>query len=304
MIKSGAPRKYAIVLEDSDGRKFGAYTVNGLLAITPFLTQWGTTTLQQPIHTISIFSKPPIWAYAWYLVRTSDITGELQMLIQNVTQITVVGEGTYLDLIIGSLYTYQLIHPDTILKYQFQRGDRVRLIRNETTGAQYPYYDTEVLRYLETETQIMTDAIVCDGSAIVTPAGGVKTQFIGKNIIINGAERNIVSISGSTYILNEPVNPNLANPLTSNITLSTTYPNYTIIDRRGVIRINLPPATITLAPYSLIEIYHPQANAQDAQTNDQYQNFQECGIKFGILNPEQPTRRLSAIFKIKTLPTL
>lgn len=286
VIKSGGPRKYAIVLEDSDGRKFGAYTVNGLLAITPFITQWGTTILQQPIHTISIFSLPPPWAFAWYLARTSDITGEIQMLIQNVTQITVVGEGTYLDLIIGSLYTYQLIHPDTVIKYQFQRGDRVRLIKNETTGALYPYFDTEVLRYLETEEQIMTASIVCDGSANVTPGDGVKTAFVGKNIIINGAERNIVSISGSQYVLNEPINPNLANPTIP--TTSATYPNYTIIDRRGIIRINLPPANITLAAYSLIEIYHPQANAEDAQTNDQYQNFQECGIKFPIINPGTP----------------
>lgn len=283
VIKSGGPRKYAILLEDSDGRKYGGYTCDALLATTPFLTQWGTSTLQQPIHTVSIYSLPPSWAHAWYLLRTSDITSEVQMLIQDVTPIAVAGEGDFLDLIVGSLYTYQLIHPDTIIQYQFQRGDRVRLIKDENTQTLYPYYDTEVLSYLETETQTINSQIVCDGSSNVVPADGVKTAYVGKNIIINGAERTIAEISGSAYVLNEPINPNLSNPTIPTTTAS--YPSYVIIDRRGIIRIAQPPSTITVVPLSLIEVYHPQANATDAQANKQYQNFQECGLKFPILNP-------------------
>jgi len=290
VIKSGGSKKYAIVLQDSDGRKFGAYTDDGLLAVTPFLTQWGTDILQQPIHTISIFSVPPPWAVAWYLVRTSDITGEIQMLIQQVNNITVAGEGTFLDLIIGSVYTYQLIHPDTIVQYQFQRGDRVRLIKNEISGDLYPYYDTEVLSYIQTELQTINSQIVCNGTDLVAPSDGPKTDYVGKNIIINGAERtivNIVTVSGTGYYtVNEPINPNTANFTVP--TTTATYASYQIIDRRGIIRINEPPSSITLAAFSLVEVYHPQANAANEQSNAQYQNFQECGLKFPILNPGTP----------------
>lgn len=291
VIKSGGPRKYAIVYEDSDGRKSLAYTNNALLATTPFLTQWGTAILQQPIHTISVFNQPPAWAFYWYLVRTKDITDFVQMLIQQVTSITLPDGQAYLDLIVGSLYTYQLINPDTIIQYEFQRGDRVRLIRNDSSlpGTIYPYFDTEVLSYKEVEEQTITAQITCDGSSDVTPSDGPKSQYIGKNIIINGAERTITGITGGNYNLNEPINPNLANPLDTNLTSNTTFPSYIIIDRRGILRINKPPASITIVNDSLVEVYRPQVNANNESKNDQYQDFQEFGVKFSVSNPGTPT---------------
>lgn len=280
VIKSGSARKYAIVYEDDDGRKSLAYTCDALLAKTPFLTQWGTSALQQPIHTITIQNLPPVWAANWQLVRTQDITDFTQMLIQKVIEVDVTNDGQYLDLVIGSIFTYQLIHPNTVITYEFLKGDRLRLIKNEQTGDLYtPYYETEVLSYKDVVTQVIDSNIVCDGTAEVQPENGVKADYIGKNIVINGTERTIGSIDGAKYVLNEPINP--TKTYTTDVQTSSTFPNYTIIDRRGILRINKPPAGYNFQDFSTIEIYHPQKTL----ANDQRQNFMDFSKKFPILNP-------------------
>lgn len=286
VIKSGSPRKYAIVYEDDDGRKSLAYTCDALLAKTPFITQWGTATLQQPIHTISIFNQPPVWAKYWYLVRTPDITDFTQMLIQSVAPVVVVNEGTYLDMVIGSIFTYQLIHPNTVITYEFKKGDRLRLIKNEYTGDLYtPYFETEVLSYKPTDEQTINANITCTNtSAEVTPSDGVQADYVGKNIIINDIERTIVDIDGANYVLNAPINPTKA--YTTDAANPATFPTYIIIDRRGVLRINMPPSTYNVQDLSLIEIYHPQKTL----ANDQKQNFQECGFKFAVSDYGLDTR--------------
>jgi hypothetical protein len=284
VIKSGGSRKYAIVYEDDDGRKSLAYTCDALLAKTPFLTQWGTTTLQQPIHTITINNQPPSWARYWQLVRTEDIVSEIQCLIQNVVSITVTGEGQYLDLIIGSIFTYQLVHPNTVIKYQFQEGDRLRLIKDENSGNLYtPYFETQVLSYKEVVTQIIDSNITCtNGSANVTPDNGVNANYVGMYIIINGIQRLITSISGSDYVLDEPFNP--VQTYTTTAQTTAVFPNYTLVDPRGTIRINMPPSAYNVVALSLVEIYHPEVSVNNDGNLEQAQNFQDFSMKFEIAN--------------------
>jgi len=284
VIKSGGSRKYAVVYDDDDGRTSLAYTDDGLLAKTPFLTQWNAVNWQQPIHTVTLTSLPPVWAKYWRLVRTEDITDFTQMLIQQVTEVDVADEGDYLDLVVGSLNTYQLIHPNTVIQYQFQRGHRVRFIRNEITGALYtPYFETEVLSYKDVFTQIRDAQIGCtNGSNNVSPSDGVSTNNIGMYIVINGVQRQIVDVSGSDYVLNEPFNP--VNTYTTDAVTSATFPNYTLIDTRGIIRINKPPAGITFVAYSTVEVYHPAVTVNNDGNLQQAQNFQDFSMKFPILN--------------------
>jgi hypothetical protein len=285
VIKSGGSRKYAIVYEDDDGRKSLAYTDDALLAKTPFLTQWGTSTLQQPIHTITITSLPPVWAKYWQLVRTKDITDFTQMLIQQVVEVDVADEGNYLDLVVGSLNTYQLIHPNTVIQYQFQKGDRVRFIKSEvpTPTLYTPYFETEVLSYKDVVTQIINANIACtNGSNNVTPSDGVKADYVGKYIIINDVQRLIVSISGGAYVLNEPFNP--VKTYTTDAVTTATFPTYTLLDTRGIIRINKPPSGITFVAYSTVEVYHPQVTVNNDGNLEQAQNFQDFSMKFPVLN--------------------
>lgn len=285
-IKQGASRKYGIVYDDDDGRTSLTYTVDSLLIYTPFETETllGQTVpigLQQPIHTITINSKPPIWAKYWRLVRTSDTNTFIQLLIQQVSTVVVANEGTYLDLVVGSLFTYQRIHPDTILKYDFERGDRLRLISNENSQPPVlytPFFETEVLSYSVDQEQFINANItttIGTPSVNVTPSDGPKTDFIGKSIIIQDAERTIVGVSGTDYILDEPLT------LEQSSTVQTyVVPNYTIVDKRGILRIKKPPAGYNVVNQSLIEIYRPQQNLD----NQSYLNFYDFQLKFAINN--------------------
>lgn len=288
-IKQGSTRKYAIVYDDDDGVTTLAYTSDSLLVKTQYETETllGDTVplgLQQPTHTISIRHSPPLWAKYWRLVRTKDTDIFIQLLIQQLNTVVVANEDTYLDLVVGSLFTYQKIHPDTILQYEFQRGDRLRLISNETTTPPTlytPYYETEVLSY-STNTEEFVDAnVTIDGTNVVVVGKAVNDNYKGKYIIINGTERLITSVSGTSLTLDFDVTPNLN--YASGSPTTTTYPNYTYKDIRGIIRIKLPPPAYDFSIPDLqilVEVYRPQQNID----NTSYLNFLDFQQKFEISN--------------------
>jgi len=181
--------------------------------------------LQQPVVTISVKHTPPLWAKAYRLVRTAGPSTFIQLLIQEVNTIVVANESTYLDLVVGSLFTYQKIHPDTILAYQFSRGDRLRLIADESTTpptAYTPYFETEILSYSINEETFIGAKLTWVATNVVTPADGVQNGFIGKYIIFDGSQRKIVGVSGGNYTLDEDFTPN-PNYITS--TGPIIYPN-------------------------------------------------------------------------------
>lgn len=288
--KSGCIEQYAIGYEDDDGRKSNAYTNASCVIRTPFLTEAPGGVLQQPIHTVSIMHQPPVWARRWILYRTPDVSNFIQILIQQVIDVVVINSianGEYLDLVIGSLFTYQQIHPDVVTAYQFTPGDRVRLIRNENTGVYYTpntdgspgVYETAALSYNEVTTELRNAQITTYGTDHVTPADGVITDYVGKNIQIAGYERTIINISGGDYILDGILNigPTLA---------TIIEPNYTFIDRRGIVRISKPPATINFVSLSTIELYTPPVTTN----NLDYLLFNDTAQKFDIINFGTDTR--------------
>jgi hypothetical protein len=288
-IKQGASRKYGIIFYDSDGRQSDVYTSDSLLVRTKFETEYGPDGitpigLQQPIHTLTITSLPPAWASYFSVVRTNDTATFIQMLIQQVNTVEVANEDTYLDMIVGSLFTYQTIHPDTILKYEFKRGDRLRLISDQsvTPPVWYtPYYETEVLSYQDVVTEYVGTNITVPYPAgnTVTPAITPDPQHVGKYIIINDVQRLITGISGSDYVLDQPLQPNVKSDGTG---VTTVYPNYSYKDTRGIIRIKKPPAAYSFPTGSLplIEIYQPEQNVG----NVAYLNFSDFQQKYPITN--------------------
>lgn len=285
--KMGSVEKYGFVYIDDDGRESLAYTEDSCLVRIPFETETlpGTTAplgLQQPIVTLSIKHVPPAWARYYRVVKTAGPSTFIQLLIQQVNVVTVANESSYLDLIVGSLFTYQKIHPDTVLAYQFTRGDRLRLVADESTVPATPYtpfFETEILSYIIDEEQFRDASIsYTGGTNVVTPADGVQATFVGKYIIIGGNQRIIESVSGGTYILDEVINPDpnyIATP-----TSAVVYPNYTIKDTRGIIRINIPPSSYNVVAMAKIEVYRPQQNID----NQDFQSFFDFQQKFEILN--------------------
>lgn len=274
LINPGDTRNYAILYEDDDERKSLGYTSLALQIRTPYVTEPGIGELKQPIHTISVMHQPPLRAKFWQLLRTSDNTNFIELLIQQViaVQASASDNGKYYDLVVGSLFTYQKIHPNTILAYDFEKGDRLRLIKDEVAGTLYPYFETEILSYkIDTEEQV-NSSITVYGTDHATPSDPVRPDYVGKNIQIAGNERTIIGISGSDYLLDNIINAgNVAAPTT------TIVPSYIFVDRRGIVRIKRP-VDITIADFSKVQLYKPQKNTNDAD----YRIFQLCGQKYEV----------------------
>lgn len=282
LIKYGTVRNYAFVYDDDDGRESDGYTSSTCVIRTPFITEIGLNVqgdFQRPVHTLTINHKPPIWAKYWRLVRTPDTPSFIWLLIQQVIEVDADnGDGLYLDLAVGSLPTYNLLHPNSILAYDFVRGDRLRPVIDTGTGLLYSqYYDTEILNYQTETVQVVNSNIDVHGDTILTPAKAVLASQVGFFIQVNGIERLIVDVDliNNNYIVDEPVvGLETGSPLTT-----VTFPNFTLVDRRGTIRIS-KPIGITITPNSIVELYTPQP----AAISIDYKIFNDFGQKYEILN--------------------
>lgn len=231
----------------------------------------GKTMMQSPVVTLQINHKAPIWAKYYQIVRSTDLTyGKyIQMLIQEVVDVNDDDAQDYLDLVVGSLFTYQKIHPNSPLTYDFAKGDRLRLIKKTDPDEYYPFFETEVIAYNSTVTQNIQDNVITNGTATVTVTESSEDN-IGKIILIDGYEREIVSApTGTTYLLNNVIGDSTAK----------TYLNYDLIDRRGTIRIR-KPNTIEIEDDSIVELYKPSSLSNPLGAG-QFYEFQK---KFQIIN--------------------
>lgn len=281
LAKDGCVRQYAVMYIDDDGRWSDGYTSDDCSRRIPFVTETGVP-LQFSTDNISIMHQPPLKARYWQLVRTADNTNFIQILIQKIINVdAVAGDGgSYLDLVVGSLFTYQKIHPNTILQYTFEKGDRLRLIKNEQDNSLYSYLETGVLSYSIDTEEVVNSQINVLGTDHVTPGAGVNADYIGKHIQIGGYEREIIGVSSGDYILDSPLS--IGNVTTPTATL---VPTYTFVDHRGIVRIKKPDV-ISVQDFALVEIYKPQKNSDDAD----FKIFQLCGQKYEISNYGTPQR--------------
>lgn len=274
IIPYGCVTNYGFVYVDDDGRESLAYTNASCVIRTPYITEIGDYKL--PVHTITVNHVPPSFAKYWKLVRSKQPHG-LEILVQQVVNVPTANTSEYLDLVVGSLLTYQKLHPNTILNYQFKPGDRIRLIKNVDTGAFYTYYETEVLSYSEEVSEDINANITVDGTTAVQPDAPIDASFIGRVISIEGVERTIIGVDtgANKYNLDQSI---IITPVTDT-PKSTTYSGYKIIDRRGSVRIR-KPSGITIANNSLVEIYTPQLK----EVSSDYKLFYDFGQKFEVAN--------------------
>lgn len=275
--KMGDSVKYAIMYEDDDGRRSLSYTNTGL--IVKIDSQNARGGLKKVTLILNIRHKPPIWAKKYQIVRTDSLVYNfnsfIQMVVQKVVDVPLTDQvtGDYVDLLIGSLFTYQKIHPNTTLKYDFKNGDRIRFISKED-GSYYPFFETEVLSYNDTVTSVIEQNVVIDGNDTVTVAE-TNVDNIGGFIIIDGSERLIIDVIDSTqYQVNFPIGKTGE---------SSTFLEYTIINRRGVVRIRKP--SVVLEDISLVEMFSPNISSD---TDKQFYHFNK---KFDIIDYGLPTRQ-------------
>lgn len=169
--KLGSSFRYGIIYEAVDtSKKSLVYVDVDNLAMIDNLSQLGE--IKKPSTTITINHRAPSWAQRWQLVRTRNLTKSsyIQILIQAKATITDSDSNElYQDLIIGSLFTYQQIHADTSLRYEFKKGDRLRALKiyDDATDnwiVQTNVIDYDVINYFpEVVTTINSNATV-DGT--------------------------------------------------------------------------------------------------------------------------------------------
>lgn len=264
--KSGGSVKYGIVYWDEDTRRSQTYTSDDAFIRTSFVTE--TNGYKKVVHKLSIKHRPPIWAKYYEVVRTNDLTygtSYIHILIQKAIESQSTTDTEYVDLVVGSLFTYQKMFPNTIIKYNFEKNDRVRLIKKETGGTFYTFLETVILDYNDIVTDIKNEDITTNNTTTVTIGGTTSSDNIGRFISIGGVERLIINApTGSTYTLDREFGT------------SEKYTSYEIIDRRGTIRVR-KPIGVTIEDNSLVEIYKPSQNVEMAE-----KSFFIFGHKYAI----------------------
>jgi hypothetical protein len=265
--KSGGSVKYGIIYWDEDTRRSNTFTSDSAVVRTDFVTQ--TSGYKKVVHTIEVKNQPPAWARYWELVRTQDLTygtDFVHILIQKAIESQSTTTVDYVDLIIGSLYTYQGMYPNTVVTYEFAKNDRIRLIRKEDTGAYYPFLETIVIDFKPVGTsETINEDVTTNLTSTVTIGGTTTTDNIGRYIVINNVERQIIAApTGTTYTLDRAFGT------------SEKYASFQIVDKRGILRVRRP-INITIEDNSLVEIYKPTQNVESAQ-----KNFYLFGQKYAI----------------------
>jgi len=281
-MKLGAGIKFGIMYEDFQGRRSLVYTDDNLITTTASQNTLGG--IKAPVVTLTIRHFPPIWARYYQIVRTRDLTYAdfIQMIIQKVIDVPVTNSGgDYLDLVVGSLYTYQKIHPNTTLQYTFKKGDRLRVI-TKGDGSYYPFFETEILSYKDTTTEVINSNLTVNGTDTIT-VDSANSDNIGRFILVDGNEREILAApSGTTYTVDSPIG----------VASQPPYLSYELIDRRGLLRIRRPSTAsgVVLDDLSLVEIFTPSLSG-DTLGQKQFFHFNK---KFDILNAGTATRYHSA----------
>ena len=280
-MKLGAGTKYGIVYYDKDGRNSLVYTDDILNTTTK--TENALGGIKAPVVTLTVNHLPPLWAVYWEVVRTKDLTFNtfIDMLIQEVIEVPATTQnGEYLDLVVGSLFTYQRIHPNTTLKYEFKKGDRIRF-KQKPDKTYYPDFETEILSYKDVTEEDIESNIVINGTNTVT-VGAASIENIGRYIQVDGYERQIVDApSGTTYLVNQVI---------GNSSSPQTFLGYKLIDRRGLLRIRKPNVSsgvdLSNGNRSTVEIFTPSTSGADLGSRQ----FFHYNKKFNIINAGLPNR--------------
>lgn len=283
--KLGSSFRYGIIYEATDtSKKSLVYIDSDNLVSISNLSDLGT--IKKVSTILNIKHKAPYWAKRYQIVRTKNLTKRdyIQLLIQAKSTVTDADSNTlYQDLSIGSLFTYQKIHANTSLKYAFEKGDRVRLLKtySDTTDewtVETNVIDYEIISYFPEVVDEIESSATINNTTKVSVGDTPDANNIGSFIRVNNTERMIIGIDGDGYLVEYPFSEGEAGSTTGR-----TYPGYEIINRRGVIRIKENPEypidIVNGQKYGLVEVYKP------AQTfeNPENENYYEIGYKFDIV---------------------
>lgn len=277
-MKLGDLRQWGIVYRDEEKRISSTYTDQSMVVPIKSINELGN--YKTPVVRFEISHQPPAWARSWQLAVTDSFIYNdfIQLLIQESIDVPFNGAGDYVDLVVGSLFTFQKIHNTTTLKYEFNKGDRLRLIR-KPTGVYYDFFETEVLSYQDTVDDLIKENILIDGTDKVKVKLAIEDN-VGKFISIDGTEREILAVDDPTHYTVNDVIGVAADP--------ETFLSYHLIDRRGVIRIRKP--IMEIDDLSMVEIYKPSISTNGVGLKQ----FHHLSPSYNILFPNTVARAHAA----------
>lgn len=283
--KLGSAFRYGVIYEAADtSKKTLVYIDPDKLVSISNLSDLGA--IKKASTLLNINHKAPYWAKRYQIVRTKNLIKRdyIQILVQAKSTVTDADSNAmYQDLSIGSLFTYQKIHANTSIKYSFEKGDRVRLLKTYSDATdswtiETNVIDYEVIDYFDVVTDDIEANASIDGTTKVKVGGTTDSNNIGSYIRVNNTERLIVDVESDGYIVEYPFTEE-----DSNTTSARTYPGFQIINRRGVIRIkensDYPIDIINGEKYALVEVYKPAQSFE----NTENENYYEIGYKFDII---------------------
>lgn len=283
--KHGSAFRHGVMYEATDtSKKSLVYAdVDNLVSIDN-ISEFGEIKKISTIMTIN--HKAPSWAKRWQVVRTRNLIKRdyVHVLVQSKATVTDSEDNQlYQDLIIGSLFTYQNIHPGTSVRFPFEKGDRVRLLKtysdvSDSWTVETNVIDYDVISYQDVVTSSVDANVTIDGTNKVVVGDTPDPNNIGSYIRINNSERLITGIDGSAYTVEYPFTEE-----SEGSNSNRTYPVYEIINRRGVLRIkenpDYPIDVINGQKYALIEVYKPSQSF----ANIENENYFEIGYKFDVV---------------------
>lgn len=281
--KLGSARRYGLVYEDDDQKNSLTYGNIEAIYIKPLNELGGYKNIKVVLN---VNHRAPEWATTYKVVATNNLVQSdfIDVLIQaKVNKVNVLGGESYTDFIIGSLNTYNEAFPNSVLTYDFKKGDRLRLqkmydVATELWTIPTDVIDYEIIGYFPEVTTIVNEDVKIDGTSKVSVANP-DINNKGSNISINGSERTIIDIEDGKYVLD-------ANISTSDGTSSASYPSFSIINRRGILRVKLSPDypidVEAETRYALVEIYNPYQTL----TNVENEPYYSIGYKFPIVQQD------------------
>lgn len=170
--KRGADIQYGVVYYDHANRS-GTTNTNdtqvdltlvgspGLKLHIPFYTEINPTSgtiygAAEPFVKWSIYHQPPIWAthYQWVKTKDSAINRYLQFSAKTITYVDdqriPVGSytaGTKVGIGLYGIADYNSMHTDSVLSYDYSKGDRIRLIKTKDGFFFNEYIDLAIRDY-------------------------------------------------------------------------------------------------------------------------------------------------------------
>jgi len=176
--KRGGNYTYALRYSDYGGRLCSVVSAPNLNFYIPFITedlnqylptQYPTTTYKNGKVSLNwqLNSNPPEWAHTYQWMRTKDnhYSKYLSWVVNSVKYVSKVyqdednpetetnygnGDATNIMLDISNISDYIRRNPDSLVTYEFQEGDKVRLIRNQDGVYEQGLIEYDVVGYQTT----------------------------------------------------------------------------------------------------------------------------------------------------------